>query len=81
MMRDWSGDATKIFKGKVVSHIRYTDVDEADELGWSRSAPIIFFTDGTWIVASSDDEGNSSGAFWTSEPDMEVVPRGGRDNE
>ncbi len=77
-MRDWSGDTTKIFKGKVVSYIRYTDADEMEELDWSHSAPIIFFTDGTWIMASADDEGNSSGAFWTSDETMEVVPRGGR---
>ena len=77
-MKNWKAEATKLFNGKVVSHIRYTDEDESDELGWDISAPIIFFTDGTWIVASSDDEGNSSGAFWTSEADMEVVPRGGR---
>ncbi len=62
-MKDWSGEATKLFKGKVVSHIRYTDADETTNLGWSWSAPIIFFTDGTWIMASSDDEGNSSGAY------------------
>ena len=79
-MRDWSGDATKIFKGKVVSHIRYTDVDESDELGWSRT-PIIVFTDGAWIIASADDEGNDGGAFWTSESEMEIIPQGGRDNE
>ena len=24
-MRDWSGDATEIFKGKTVDRIRYTD--------------------------------------------------------
>jgi len=76
-MRDWSGDATKIFKGKVVSHIRYTDVDESAELGWSRT-PIIIFTDGTFILASRDDEGNDGGAFFTSEPEMEVIPQGGR---
>jgi len=80
-MKNWKAEATKLFNGKVVSHIRYTDADETKEFGWSWSAPIIFFTDGTWIMASSDDEGNSSGAFWTSEADMEVVPRGGRDNE
>jgi hypothetical protein len=78
-MRDWSGEATKLFEGKVVSHIRYTDEDETTNLDWDTSAPIIFFTDGTWIMASSDDEGNSSGAFWTSEHRfMGVIPRGGR---
>ena len=54
-MKNWKAEATKLFNGKVVSHIRYTDEDESDELGWDISAPIIFFTDGTWIVASSDD--------------------------
>jgi hypothetical protein len=76
-MIDWSGDATKIFKGKVVSHIRYTDDVENQLMGWSRT-PIIFFTDGTWIMASADDEGNDGGAFFTSESDMETIPQGGR---
>ena len=79
-MINWEKEATKLFKGKVVSHIRYTDAEEGDELGWydDWSAPIIFFTDGTWILASRDDEGNGSGAFFTSEPKMETIPRGGR---
>jgi hypothetical protein len=29
-------------------------------------------------MASADDEGNSSGAFWTSDAEMEIIPRGGR---
>jgi hypothetical protein len=79
-MFDWSGEATKLFKGKVISHIRYTDADENEEMGWNDfySAPIIFFTDGTWIMASADDEGNSSGSLFTSDDTMEIIPRGGR---
>jgi len=76
-MKDWSGDTTKIFKGKVVSHIRYTTADEMRDLDWSHSAPIIFFTDGSYVMASSDDEGNSSGALWTDITGMEIIPRGG----
>jgi len=77
-MKNWSKDATKIFNGKVVSHVRYTTEKETDELDWAWEAPIIFFTDGTYIMASADDEGNNSGAFWTSESKMEIIPRGGR---
>ena len=33
-MRDWSGDATEIFKGKVVDRIRYTDDYELELFGW-----------------------------------------------
>ena len=75
--RDWSGDATEIFKGKVVDRIRYTDDYELDIFGWDIATPIIFFTDGSWILASSDDEGNYGGAFFTSSTQMEVIPRGG----
>lgn len=37
-----------------------------------------FCTDNTWIMASADDEGNNGGAFFTSEPEMETIPQGGR---
>jgi len=77
-MRDWSGDATKIFKGKTVAKIRYTAEDELEGLGWDISTPVIFFTDGSWILASSDDEGNYGGAFFTSSEKMSVIPQGGR---
>jgi len=77
-MIDWSGEATKIFKGKVVSHIRYTDTDETEQLMFDSDAPILFFTDGSWMMASSDDEVNDSGAFFTSDDAMEIIPRGGR---
>jgi len=77
-MRDWSGEATKLFKGKIVSHIRYTTEGELGELGWSSRTPIIFFTDDSYIIASADDEGNSGGVFWTSDDEMEVIPSGGK---
>jgi hypothetical protein len=76
-MRDWSGDATKIFKGKIVSHIEYLTDKECEEMDWSR-APIIVFTDKTWIMAGRDDEGNDAGAFFTSEGEMPTIPVNGR---
>jgi|TARA_R110000822_G_scaffold303435_1_gene428091 hypothetical protein len=76
-MKNWSKDATKIFKGKIVSHIEYTTEAESRESGWNRT-PVIVFTDGTWILASSDDEGNEGGAFFTSSEEMPTIPQGGR---
>jgi|14BtaG_2_1085337.scaffolds.fasta_scaffold17792_3 hypothetical protein len=73
---NWSKDATKIFKGKVVSHIEYTSEEESREMDWQRT-PVIVFTDGSWILASGDDEGNRGGSFWTSHKDMSVIPTGG----
>jgi hypothetical protein len=77
-MRDWSGDATKIFKGKTVRKIEYLTDDEMNHMGWDINAPVIVFTDGSWIIASSDDEGNDAGALFTSAPKMNVIPRNGR---
>ena len=76
--RDWSGDATEIFKGKTVARIRYTTDHEQKLFGWDIATPVLFFTDGSWILASSDDEGNNGGAFFTSSTQMEVIPQGGR---
>ena len=76
-MRDWSGDATKIFKGKVVKRIGYMSQEEAEEWGWGR-APFIEFTDGHWILASADDEGTGCGAFFTSDREMITIPQNGR---
>ena len=77
-MRDWSGDATKIFKGKTVRKIEYLTDDEMNHMGWDSNAPVIVFTDGSWIIASSDDEGNDAGALFTSAPKMNVIPKNGR---
>tara|TARA_R110001632_G_scaffold35627_4_gene89816 strand:- start:301 stop:531 length:231 start_codon:yes stop_codon:yes gene_type:complete len=76
-MIDWSKEATKIFKGKIVSHIEYTSKAESEEMDWQRT-PVIVFTDGTWILASGDDEGNQGGAFFTSSDKMPTIPQGGR---
>ena len=45
-------------------------------MDWQRT-PVIVFTDGSWILASGDDEGNRGGSFWTSHKDMSVIPTGG----
>ena len=77
-MRDWSGDATKIFKGKVVERIEYVSEEETEEMGWFHTAPVIVFTDGHWMMAGTDDEGNDAGALFTSSKKMMTIPRGGK---
>ena len=75
-MKDWSDDATKIFKGKIIKRIEYTTKEESKEMDWQRT-PVIVFTDNSWIMASGDDEGNQGGAFFTSSKEMSVIPQGG----
>ena len=77
-MKDWSGDATKIFKGKIIKRIEYLSDQEVKDMMWYSRAPIIVFTDGSWIMASKDDEGNDAGAMFTSNKEMSVIPVGGR---
>ena len=77
-MRDWSGDATKIFKDKTVKKIEYLTDKEMDYMGWYSRAPVIVFTDNSWIIASADDEGNNGGALFTSAREMNVIPVNGR---
>ena len=76
-MRDWIGDATKLFKGKIVEKIEYTTTRDLKSLGWNKSTPMIIFTDGTYILASCDDEGNEGGVFFTPFDDMPVIPSNG----
>ena len=77
-MKDWSGEATKIFKGKVIERIEYLSDEEVKDMMWYNTAPVIIFTDGNWIMASKDDEGNDAGAMFTSNKEMSVIPVGGR---
>ena len=77
-MKDWSGDATKIFKGKTIAKIEYLTDKEVDDMMWNSRAPVIMFTDGHWMITSMDDEGNDAGALFTSSKQMEVIPVGGR---
>ncbi len=76
-MRNWSSEATDLFRGKVVARIGYLNEMEQEAMGWE-ATPFIEFTDGHSIVASSDDEGNSGGAFYTSIEKMRIIPQGGQ---
>ena len=75
-MKNWSEDATKLFKGKVVAKIGYLNNMEQEAMGWE-ATPFIEFTDGHEIMASADDEGNGCGAFFTTEIKMPTIPQGG----
>ena len=64
---------TQAFRGKVVERIRYLTFEEQDKLMWYEPAPVVVFTDGSYIFASSDHEGNSAGAFFTSDEGVPVL--------
>ena len=51
----------KILKGKKVDSCRYMTKEEADDFGWYKRPLCIIFTDETYLVLQSDDEGNDGG--------------------
>lgn len=61
-------------KGRTISHVRYMTKKEAQKYGWFNRPLVIFFEDGSYIMSSSDDEGNDGGALFTSIPDLDTIP-------
>jgi hypothetical protein len=52
----------KLLKGKKIDSCRYMTREEADQFGWYKRPLIITFTDESYIILQSDDEGNDGGA-------------------
>jgi hypothetical protein len=70
----WEDKCSTVLVGKTIKSVRYLYTAEKKDMCWTKRSLIIFFTDGTYIFPSSDDEGNNAGAFFTSIEDMEVIP-------
>jgi hypothetical protein len=71
---DWSKMANDLLAGKVVKEARYLTPKEAEDLGWENRPVAIFFTDGTYVFPSQDDEGNGAGALFTSDEKVPTLP-------
>ena len=69
----WS-ERVKILEGKTIKTARYMTHDEAEMHDWYKRGLVLFFTDGTHMVLSQDDEGNGPGSAFTDIPDLEVIP-------
>jgi hypothetical protein len=76
---NWAIEAEKLLKGKTIESVRYLSQKECEEMDWHRSPPVIFLSDGSWIMPARDDEGNDGGALFTSDDDLPVIPVNGGD--
>ena len=72
--KKWEDRFSVVLAGKTIKSVRYLYTVEKRDLGWFKKTLVIFFTDGSFIFPSSDNEGNDAGAFFTSIRDMEVIP-------
>jgi hypothetical protein len=71
----WGNLASNFLVGKTIRRVRYLNDRETEDIGWTKSGLVIEFTDGHWIVAMSDDEGNEAGSVWTSsQSEINVIP-------
>ena len=64
MEKHWNDFAKKHLLGKTIKSVRYMTNEEADNMGWMSRPLAIFFTDGSFIFPSMDDEGNDGGALF-----------------
>jgi len=65
---------TELLVGKTIKSVRYMYTAEKKDIGWFRKSLVIFFTDGSFLYPSADNEGNDAGAYFTSINGLEVIP-------
>lgn len=70
----WTSDIAKFLIGKSIAGVRYMSQEEVDENMWDQRPLAIFFTDGSYIIPMSDDEGNNGGSLYTSSTDLPIIP-------
>jgi hypothetical protein len=64
MDKHWNDFAKKNLVGKTIASVRYMTKTEAKNMYWESRPLAIFFTDGSFIFPSMDDEGNDGGALF-----------------
>lgn len=70
----WNLECAKHLIGKTIKNVRYMTDKEMNESGWCKKPLVIFFTDGSYMFSSADDEGNEAGALFTSFEGLDVIP-------
>jgi hypothetical protein len=70
----WENKCSAFLVGKTIKYVRYQYTCEIKDLGWSKKSLVIFFSDGSYLFPSSDDEGNNAGALFTSFEGIEGIP-------
>jgi hypothetical protein len=74
IIKKWEDRCSPVLVGKTIKSVRYLFTCEMKDLGWSKKSLVIFFTDGSYLFPSNDDEGNNAGALFTSFKGLEGIP-------
>jgi len=70
----WNKKVGDFLIGKTIKSVRYMTDKEMNDFMWHKKPVVIDFTDGSWIIPQSDDEGNNGGALYTSDEKLAVIP-------
>lgn len=70
----WETAARKVLLNRKIVGVRYMTREEADDHGWPTRAVVFKLDNGTLIYPSSDDEGNSAGSMFTTDPEEQTLP-------
>ena len=70
----WTEIASNLLLGRKIVLVRYLTNEEMEDMGWHCRCVVIQLDDGTLILPSSDDEGNSAGALFTSNKEHDTLP-------
>lgn len=70
----WNEKCSNVLVGKTIKEVRYMTDKELEECGWFKRVLVIFFTDGTYMFPSMDDEGNDGGALFTNFDGLTTIP-------
>jgi len=70
----WAEEAAKILEGRTIVAVRYMTDKEVKDLAFRRAGIVLMLNDGTFIFPSMDDEGNDSGALFTTSNHLHTIP-------
>lgn len=71
MEKKWNDFAKRHLLGKTIVSVRYMTQKEAENMGWHSRPVAMFFSDGSYVFPSMDDEGNDGGALFGTSKDGE----------
>jgi hypothetical protein len=70
----WNKKVKEFLVGKTIKSVRYMTDAEMEDFMWYKKPVIIDFTDGSYMIPQSDDEGNNGGSLYTSDAELGVIP-------
>lgn len=74
LIENWNKRCSDELVGKTIKEVRYMTDEELEMYGWFKRVLVIFFTDGSYMLPSMDDEGNDGGALFTSFEKLPTIP-------